>query len=841
MKNMNIVDLLSSGPDFDPESFRNPNSAYFPTYFWEWNGVLSREEIKKQIDEMYASDIKGFLIEPLNAEFCDLIPSELKPDYLSDDFMECIRYAVECAAEKKMNVWIYDEAGWPSGAAGGFIVKQRPELAKKALNRREVTLQRGETYQMPKSVLAAFLGKKRIEDGYVPQEAVIVSEYYVEFLSDYLVDVSEPEAVELLLESTHNRYKDYIGKYFGNTVTLMFTDECYNPPYCFPTGFDEKFKKKYGYDVLDYLPVIYEERVDIPIPEEGFETEGYLPFVHLRCGDTEAENQVLLDYYSLCGEIYNEVFLSAITNWCDRNGILAGGHLDSEHIVDLCPERSRTNIVDSLRRLRVPGIDAIWRQIMRRGKKEDIGIPFYPRFASSAAHMNGTNLAMTECFGVYGQGLTMDDMRHTLNCQISRGINLLSVIGVVYARTKYLTLLERPSFDIHKPGYFNLPLINNYLARASYINTLGKSGVEVALYLPENDIQVGGEFSKKASKAFVEMGILLEKQGIAFDVIEDYGIREGECLTDALRIGNAEYKYVYIPENQYMPNEVRAKLEAYVKEANPVVDSSAGFEALRVNKRCLPDGAELFYLFNEECENLVSDITVETDATYLYELNLVRGEIYQAEYIQELGKKTITVRLQNGEEKALLSSSVKYETTENALTAVYDNAVEIKHFQAAKVFEFYLDLEGSHSRIIQPEFVPMELGLWNSVFGDTFSGDVVYRCQVTLEKAPRGKVLIDLGKVNYSARVLVNGKLAGLAGVYPMMVVTDGELFTEGENEICIIVSNTGANQCLLSGVDKNWRPGQIDPYNKLAKRFEAESIESGLYGPVIINYNCES
>ena len=37
---------------FDPEAFRNPGVDYAPFYSWVWNGVLTREEILRQLDEM---------------------------------------------------------------------------------------------------------------------------------------------------------------------------------------------------------------------------------------------------------------------------------------------------------------------------------------------------------------------------------------------------------------------------------------------------------------------------------------------------------------------------------------------------------------------------------------------------------------------------------------------------------------------------------------------------------------------------------------------------------------------------------------------------------------------
>ena len=119
---------------FEEESYRNPDNSFYPVYFWMQNAVLSRDEIKKQIDEMYEADIRGICIVPEPASFRPTsMVTELEPDYLTDEFMEYMKYTADYIASKGMVMWLYDEGGWPSGSANGLVAKNCLRCAERCL------------------------------------------------------------------------------------------------------------------------------------------------------------------------------------------------------------------------------------------------------------------------------------------------------------------------------------------------------------------------------------------------------------------------------------------------------------------------------------------------------------------------------------------------------------------------------------------------------------------------------------------------------------------------------------------------------------------------------------
>ena len=74
-----------------------------------------------------------------------------------------------------------------------------------------------------------------------------------------------------------------------------------------------------------------------------------------------------------------------------------------------------------------------------------------------------------------------------------------------------------------------------------------KNNKKVALVLSGGGSR--GAYEAGACQALAELGI-------EFDIIEDYGLAEAECLEDGLRIGQAVYKHIYIPKNKHMKKEI---------------------------------------------------------------------------------------------------------------------------------------------------------------------------------------------------------------------------------------------------------------------------------------------
>ena len=93
-------------------AFLHPAAEFGPIPFWFWNDDLDHGEIKRQIHAFLEKGIPGFVIHPRKG-----LTENYR--YLSENFMDSVAVAVEEAEKLGMIVFLYDEAMYPSGSAGG--------------------------------------------------------------------------------------------------------------------------------------------------------------------------------------------------------------------------------------------------------------------------------------------------------------------------------------------------------------------------------------------------------------------------------------------------------------------------------------------------------------------------------------------------------------------------------------------------------------------------------------------------------------------------------------------------------------------------------------------------
>ena len=191
---------------FNINSFLAPDVSCAPVYIWVWNDVCTKEIIDAQLHEMQNLGIRAFYILPEPKSFRpDSMPTNLTPDYLTDEFFTLCEYAIKQAKARGMNCWIYDEGGWPSGSACGKVTEDHPEYA--------------------------------VEDSRYP-------------------DLLNKKATQYFIEITHEKYASAIGDDFNNFVAAVFTDE---PKASFAADNKElqtRYEEMYGESILPYIPVI---------------------------------------------------------------------------------------------------------------------------------------------------------------------------------------------------------------------------------------------------------------------------------------------------------------------------------------------------------------------------------------------------------------------------------------------------------------------------------------------------------------------------------------------------------------------------------------------------------
>ena len=763
------------GAKFDIRSLATPPAECEVTYTWIWNEPITREGIDERLSGFLEAGIRSLYILPIPIDFRpESSRSYLFPDYLTKEFWDMVEYALRKCVSLGIKPWIYDEGGWPSGGACYNTLRENPKAKTKHLSKEEITLFADKRFcPSHEGFIALFRGKKRLPDDYIASSDNMLTAYYVtEKASNCRVDYTNPSVTDTFLNNTYEGYKKIVGDLFGNDIPLIFTDEPGLMRDSLAENEFELFEKEYGYDLRDYLYVI--------------EKDGVL-------AQTEAEKQARADHLLLLGKLTRRNTFDRIRTWCEKNGVLYGGHLDIDNRPYGGTTKGYFSLLYGLRALHVPGIDVIWEQIRYPyGGRSPVNdetstMKFFPRIAPSAAHQEGRNVALTETFSLSGDGISPNDMRYSANYQAIRGINAFNFMTAPYGKKRCSAFSGRPAFCPEKPGFKSLKQINGYYARLSYLLRLGYAEIDTALYLPCLDFSASPNDLDDTSIAFSRLGEALENENIPFDIIDDFGIRDAEDTGYGLKIGAALYKKITVPECRYMPKDVEKKIAPYLGKSAPIYTFKN--DMLRAQTRLL-DSGRLWFIFNEG-EPTVREELKLCGGKYIYEIDVNDGSLYlESEPVLNLECGDIAV----------------YYVTDDVLETMPSKALwrgEATDFEPISYKRFLVGYDGIYNEYgsgapcVPEEYAGETITVLRDNIPADFSGEITYLGKYTLKNAPRAdrRYKITLEGFGVSAVVKLGEKEYPL-GTTPMSFTVLGEELSES-GEIYVTLANTAANEIL--------------------------------------------
>ncbi len=743
------------GRPFSIAEFKAPPSEYAPTFAWSWNEPITREGIDEQLSDFYSVGIRSLYILPLPKDFRPtLMATTLSPEYLSKEFFALVSYAIRKAKDMGMMLWLYDEGGWPSGGACGNTYKQNPEAATEVLHAREALLSAGECYRKSEGTIAAFLGKERVTEGYIAKEATTLTEYYTVATvpNGNLIDNMNPSVIATFLKNTYEGYAKAVGDLFGDSVKLIFTDEPMQLAHSIPKGFFEVFEKEYGYDLRDHLYAVL----------DAYSSD---PEIH----------RVRIDYVRLLGKMFREICFGQIADFCEAHGVCFGGHLNLEHVPNGGARMSYFSLLDCLRKFHVPGIDVIWDQIWYP-YEETTPVPegslFFPRVAPSAARQMGRNLALSETGSVSSESFYPEVLRYVIHYQAVRGINTFNLMALPYGRKNLSALVFRPMYCPEKPGFYHLVAVNEYLSRLTYLTRLGEAVGDTALYHPSADFCASAMHSSLATHAYNHEGAMLEDRHVWFDLIDDEGIRAAKETEDGLALGDAVYKHIVIPKCEYMPKDVRKKIEKYIGEGEPILPLHD--PEIRVMIRNLGEDA-LWFFFNGKAER-ASDCVPLPKGKHAYRLDAYHGRILSCE------GDALSLSIECGDMAIYLITEKRLPTDDK--TAVW--RTEVRDFCPVSMRKFSVVEGGMKSETLPiPEVLPHDI-----------SADITYETEITLPEEPRGGEIyrLTLTETKYYATVRAKEETLGVFAFTPMVVFVDGSKL-QRVMKLTVTVSNSASGE----------------------------------------------
>ena len=586
----NLKNILSRLPD--------PPADYRGTPFWAWNARLAPDEIRAQIRVFHEMGLGGFFMHSRTG---------LATPYLSQEWFDCVRAAVDETKKLGMQPWMYDEDRWPSGAAGGFVTRNRRHrirqiefepvsaaAAPKAARRRHTLAWFALAIAKPGSGLGerkllamakpkdywnnppTILGYRRLASPTEPLADGEVLVRYFELTPDpttwfngqTYVDTLNPAAIRAFVKTTHEAYLRELGEDFGKAVPGCFTDEPHFAWRPWTAAFARTFQKQHGYDVLDLLPELFAWVGDV-----GF-------------------SRVRHDYLETATTLFVKAFSKTIGQWCGRHGLLFTGHALEEDRLS-----RQTNCTGSAMRFyefqQAPGID----QLMER-----CAIYQTAKQCSSVAHQLGRPYRLVEAYGCTGWDFPLEGHKAIGDWLVALGINhrcqhLAWYSMAAQAKRDYPASISRQS-----PWFRKYKAVEDYFARIG--ETLGAGAEEIPVLVVHPVESMWGlhlpgplrPHEKPLDDAFFALSNRLLAEHLDFDYgDEDHLARWARTSGRRLRVAKATYDAVVVPQMTTIRRTTLELLRAFAVKGGRVF--TLGRAPALVDAQPSDDATEAFAAF----------------------------------------------------------------------------------------------------------------------------------------------------------------------------------------------------------------------------------------------------
>ncbi|MDR3753443.1 MAG: glycosyl hydrolase [Terracidiphilus sp.] len=669
----------------------------------------------------------------------------------------------------------------------------------------------------------------------------------------FVMDHLSSEAFAAHAERVGDNAIPHIGKYFGNGLRALFCDSLEVGANLFwSDDFLAEFKRRRGYDLLPYLPILKVQSfaepngvwVDRPVYEM-----------------TEVGDAVRHDYRQTVSDLMAERFYGKFNKWAHEHKLLSRTQAHG----------SPTDV------LRIYGESDI-------PETEDLfawgGYDFL-KMAGSAAHVYGRAIVGSESF-VWANSVyetTPEKVKIAADELLTAGVNAIVYHGFGYIMPEVPAPGWHPftgrfgegnyssQFNELNPLWPYFAPLNDYMARVQYLSQAGTNVAAVALY--RNDLVHGADEAPPAPKlnqALMDAGYNYDHINVESLMVSS--VRDKRLVTQ----GGAEYQALVLPALDAIDAALAEKMQSWASTGLPILftermpSRADGLEenAQRVQTamdaiRRLPnvfvaaDRAGLVTMLGRAAEPnirfhggslpFIQKRIGKINAYFLRnETDAARQLIaeFRAQSTPELwdpwtGRTTAMAGAQRkGDWTAIKldldsfgSALIVFDPeSDGAAVAIAKQPGKSKRMESIGAGGWKLAATGFVPSGKTAEIrrdLPMLID-W-SLDGELrgFSGRGVYTTMFTKPADASSRLILDLGTVRDVAEVTVNGRHAATLLMRPYQVDIT-EFVKPGENTLEIAVTNTLYNAMTLRD-PRAFHPGPVENPSGL--------MSSGLIGPV--------
>ena len=819
---------------------------------WWWLGsAVDKENLKWNLSEYGKHGIGAVEITPLYG-----VQGNQKNNipYLSDKWFDMLKYTMNQAERKGVEVDMATGTGWPFGgpwvplkesacrvvfvekeisSAGNIDLSLSEKDAKNAFLEKVMLYTDGK----PVDVTSQVAGNKLAYRTSQPAKLIAVYIKYGVMKVKRAAPGGEGLVIDHFDKTAVANYLRHIEQAFERTKT----------PY--PHTF---FNDSYEVEAATWTPTLLKEFEK----RRGYKLEDHLPEL------IDYEPKVLSDYRETLGDLLLENFTNQWTAWAHSHGAITRNQAHG----------SPANLIDCYAAVDIPEIEGFGlsefgikglRKDPGKTRKNDSDFSML-KYAPSAAHICGKPYTSSETFTWLTEHFrtSLSQLKPDIDLMFCAGVNHMFFHGTCYSPKDdewpgwkfYASIDMSPTNSIWRDA----PYFMDYVTRCQSFLQMGQPDNDFLVYLPVRDMwqkntgkllmQFSIHAMGKLAPDFIKSILAIDRAGYDCDYISERLLmnttfQNGWLVTQ----GGTKYKGLIIPGSGLMSEDVKYHIEQLKAQGANIlygVDEKAMSKVAKAEemktqlglKAIRRKNANGYHYFianlspNDVCDYVSLPIKYE-EALWFNPLNGECNAVKTKDH-------QILVNLRSGE-SMILQTFNEALPLNNKLEMINDKKCDTIAVDGPWTLSFI-----NEAPEVGKTYQLDKLQTWETLDEKTriTMGTGVYTTHLKLGKKDLKDAhawMIDLGDVRESARVYINEEFVGCAWSVPF-ILNCGNTLKEGDNTIRIEVTNLPANR--ISDLDRKgikWRKMEeinvVDINYKKTTYNEWSPVESGLNSNVTL------
>lgn len=812
------------------------NNYIFP---FLWLHHESKEKLKRTIDSIDNSGIKGFCIE-----------SRPHPDFLGKTWWEDLDFIFEQAEKRGMKVWILDDSHFPTGYVAGRVpqklqkkflyIKQldyagpvkNAKILLKYVNPTGVFAPKKDTDKILKVLIAKKTADNQIDSDTITDITdkladniltldlpsgqsrifVLVQTYDGgEKETEQYLNPLVKEATEVLVNEVYEQHYNHYQKLFGTTISGFFSDE-------------PRFGNAHG-----SFSQIGQTNMVLPWRDDMLETyfaQDYklLPLLTTTTDVHHQEINIRYKYMAIVSKLYAKNFTQVLQKWCQEHGVAHIGHLLEDNGAHTRLGYGTGHYFRAMTGFDMAGIDVVLNQIMpgldtgyyqamtKSGWNGEFFHYGLADLANSAAQLEPRKRrrSMVELFGAYGWAEGLPLMKYIADHMMVRGIN--HFVPHAFNSNKFPDPDCPPHFyaDGNEPEQKYYPVLFKYINRVSAILSDSKELCQVAvLYHAENEwLDVTAMPFEKVTKRLYQKQIPHEL--VTIDYLKD-------CLIskNSFQINDHKFTCLIIPQTKYITNELAQIIEKLSKngiqvffvnklpqcdeDLNDISGELAKAQILPLAEiaRTVKDKADISLLKNNKNLRLYRFKSSDDNGVFFFNENIHQNideevMLSQKHDVYAFDPMTLKLELLG---KQIQTFHLKLAAGHTCFILLDSNYDAQQHHDKSLIKE--KEISNWDLKIAGQCFKNFGLRDVNALPGfKNYSGKSSYSATITVEKL-LDEFKIDLGQIGEVAELKVNGKLVGRTieqnttfAITPFLKIGSNKIEVETVNNLAIKIQD---------------------------------------------------